>query len=230
VNDLVRQLATRATADIAGDKLKADVVIAALFAGANAEAVDPAIVERARLRKDLGNPPGKNDSLGDAINWEWLLDKGKGLKGDELVIVSSDTDFESELTKGKLREYLLREWSQKNPGCKIRLVKSLEAFIGEKFPEIQLLEAAEKTEAIKHLEDAWSFHAAHVAVAGLNEYDDFNDAEVKRILTACTENSQVRWIIGDDDVKALALRVAARAKSDEAKALASEILKIVAEQ
>jgi len=38
------------------------------------------LVDRARLRMDIRNPPGKDDSLGDAINWEGLLNNVKKIK------------------------------------------------------------------------------------------------------------------------------------------------------
>jgi hypothetical protein len=54
-------------------KLHADVLIGDLFNLASEIAVTPAILEAARQRFDLGNPPGKNRSYGDAVNWEALL-------------------------------------------------------------------------------------------------------------------------------------------------------------
>jgi hypothetical protein len=57
-------------------------------------AVPPTAVElnAARLRKELGNPPGKrSDPLGDQLSWEQLLSNASN--GDELWIVTRDTDY-----------------------------------------------------------------------------------------------------------------------------------------
>lgn len=51
---------------------------------------------RARVRRELGNPPGKKaDPLGDQISWEQFLD---AVNGEETVwIITRDSDFTSEV-------------------------------------------------------------------------------------------------------------------------------------
>jgi hypothetical protein len=52
---------------------------------------EPAIIVRARNRKEFGNPPGKAvDCLGDQISWEQLLSR---YEGQNLWIVTADRDF-----------------------------------------------------------------------------------------------------------------------------------------
>jgi hypothetical protein len=52
----------------------------------------PEELQRARERKELGNPPGKSaDSIGDQLNWEQILTNFKGKK--RLWIVSRDSDY-----------------------------------------------------------------------------------------------------------------------------------------
>jgi hypothetical protein len=58
--------------------------------------------ERARLRRETGNPPGKkNDPLGDQLSWEQLLSAAKGKRS--IWIVSNDGDY---LEKAVGRFYL----------------------------------------------------------------------------------------------------------------------------
>ena len=58
----------------------------------NAQAATPEQIARARLRKELGNPPGKRgDPLGDQLNWEQFLDEIRSEK--EIWIISSDNDY-----------------------------------------------------------------------------------------------------------------------------------------
>lgn len=222
VNEIVKSLTAKAVQDIEGDALKADVVLKELFSAIKVGEITPAIVERARLRSALGNPPGKR-GLGDAINWEWLLEQEIDFWDDSLVIVSADGDYESELVKGKLREYLLKEWAERNPGCPLILKKSLPEFLSQAFPDIQLAEEVDKVAVIEDLETSGSFASTHATVAKLAAYDDFKDVEVRRIIKAALDNNQVRWIVQDMDVQALMEKVIPLAKSEETKKLATEL-------
>ena len=58
--------------DVAEQTLKADKTIQELFTKATIIETTDTLVERARLRIQVGNPPGKEGSLGDAISWEAL--------------------------------------------------------------------------------------------------------------------------------------------------------------
>ncbi len=52
----------------------------------------PEEIQRARERKEIGNPPGKKaDPLGDQLTWEQLLSHFKGKS--RLWIISSDSDY-----------------------------------------------------------------------------------------------------------------------------------------
>lgn len=64
---------------------------------------------KARLRKEIGNPPGKqNDPLGDQISWEQLLSQFDG--NTPLWIISSDNDYSSLIDKKRfLNAYLYDE-------------------------------------------------------------------------------------------------------------------------
>ena len=222
-NEIVRTLMARAVEDIEKDALKADEVIQELLSAVTVGEVTDEILGRAKRRSDVGNPPGKKDSLGDGINWEWLLEQEIEFWDDELIIISADGDYESELTKGKPREYLLREWKKKNHGCTLVLEKSLTGFLATRFPGIQLAEEIDKIEEIERLENSSNFATTHRAIAALNKYDDFKDAEIRRIVRAYLENSQVAWILGDVDVKTFGRKVVDLAKSPETKEACAEL-------
>src|SRR5690606_35235465 len=53
---------------IESNTLRADKLIEMLFKKAKYYKLTPIILEKSKLRYDLGNPPGKNRSYGDAIN------------------------------------------------------------------------------------------------------------------------------------------------------------------
>jgi hypothetical protein len=67
----------------------------------------PDQMERAKDRKERGNPPGKqDDTLGDQITWEQLLTHCKGLK--HLWIITDDRDYGIKHGKIMIMNSLLR--------------------------------------------------------------------------------------------------------------------------
>lgn len=63
----------------------------------------------------LGYPPrkAKDTTLGDAINWEWMIKCAKD-SGKELVIVSRDSDYGEKLSKSLLlNDWLLQEFRER---------------------------------------------------------------------------------------------------------------------
>lgn len=160
-------------------------------------------------------PPGKTGSLGDAINWEWLLSQAEHY--DDLIIISADGDFESELTPSAPKEFLSREWERNTETGKLTLYKGLPEFLKAHFPDIKLSDEIDKISALEKLESSLSFAATHNAIAKLTKYDDFTDNEISRIAAAYDSNNQVYMIFGDSDVTAFAKKVISVAKSDAAK-------------
>lgn len=64
--------------------------LASIFA--NAVHHSPEELQKARQRKELGNPPGKSaGSIGDQLNWEQILTRFKGKK--RLWIITRDGDY-----------------------------------------------------------------------------------------------------------------------------------------
>lgn len=224
VNDLVKELRQVADSEIANHKLKADDVIESLFMQCPPQAVDISVIDKAKARKELGNPPGKANSLGDAVNWEWLLESTP--EGESLVIISSDGDFESELLKGRPKEFLLREWARAKKGD-LELFKGLPDFLKQNFPDIKLSDEIDKSIAIEKLENSFSFMATHNAISSLQKYDVFKEADLLRIIEAYTSNQQIRWILGDDDVRSFANKVVALLKNEKLKEAAKPLLEML---
>jgi hypothetical protein len=59
-------------------------------------AVEPTVNEmtRARFRRELGNPPGKQENpLGDQIDWEQLLSHCRKVNAKEIWIITEDRDY-----------------------------------------------------------------------------------------------------------------------------------------
>ena len=121
--------------DIDNQQLPADLLLKDLFSRATKIDNTPELIERARQRVELGNPPGKKGSTGGAVIWESLL--AKTLDEEDIYIVSDDADFRSPLDNGKLNEFLWQEWISKKQS-ELYFHRKLSEFFKEKFPEIHL--------------------------------------------------------------------------------------------
>jgi len=189
----VRDLAVRV-------ELRADHLINDLFGLARRSELSSTIIDAARLRNELGRPPGKRGSIGDAVNWESLLREVPD--GEHLVVVSGDSDFESSLNRGAIDETLAAEWDELKRST-VTLHKSLGSAFSADYPAIQLQEDPdeERAEAVAGLVDSPNFAWTHRAIRGLRWWSDFTAEEAESLMEAVSENSQVGGIIADDDVK-----------------------------
>ena len=102
--------------DIKNKQLKADNVIEKLFDIAQEIDYTPEIVSRSKFRYDLGNPPGKGNSYGDALNWECLLTIENSdcfnTEKYDLYFISDDQDYTSSIDKGVFNNFLSEEWNK----------------------------------------------------------------------------------------------------------------------
>lgn len=74
VEKLSQEAYDELTEDSKNNVLEVDKLVEEIFNNTKIITISDSIIERARNRFDLGNPPGKNKSYGDAINWEILLE------------------------------------------------------------------------------------------------------------------------------------------------------------
>jgi arsenate reductase-like glutaredoxin family protein len=112
----------------AGPKSSTDALIKILFNHARQLVPSDEILLRAQFRTLKGNPPRKdNNSFGDAINWELLL---QFCLDDDLVIVSGDGDYSSTLDSQKIDEFIEFEWA-KYTDKKLTLFTSFGEFLNK---------------------------------------------------------------------------------------------------
>jgi hypothetical protein len=190
-------LVTHIEQDIEKQTLRADLILADLFHIGHKLPTSSDVVERARLRGELGNPPGKRGSLGDAINWECLLEAVP--QGQDLNFMSDDTDFCSPLDREAFDPFLLREWADRK-SSRLLFHKRLSSFFRQEFPDISLADETEKDALIGQLAESESFRQTHYVVGQLSRYSDFTRAQINDIVSAAISNNQVYWIAGDPDV------------------------------
>ena len=171
-------------------KLKVDTIVKNILRSPIATSED--IFNKAKMRMDVGNPPGKNGSLGDAINWEILLES-VDVKDDlftNIHIISRDGDFSSALDDNKLSTFLENEWSSKKIGTAY-LYKSLNNFLDGHFPGIKLIDEAIKDGIVEQIGSASSFDNARALIAELYKKGSLSEDQVKVLYKSATSNDQV---------------------------------------
>ena len=182
---------------IKAKNLKADRIIQSLFSSGKKLAANLNILDRARFRMGVGNPPGKNNSLGDAINWECLLDETP--VGEDLFFITGDKDYASALNEDEFSDFLLNEWHDKKQ-TKIHFYKRLSGFCKEQFPEIAIASSRDKEFLIRDFVNSQSIADTQKAIAKLSYYHEFSAAQVNTIVAAAISNRQVAWSIEDESV------------------------------
>ena len=193
-----QSILTKLKNDIVTDNLKADKVIESLFSNASLIQLDAELIDKAKQRFDLGNPPGKNKSYGDAIIWESLL---RAIPNSEpLVFISDDGDYYSEVDDTLFNPFLIKEW-QKIKRSNIVHFRNLTVFFRENFPDIKLADELEKNLLIEKLATSASFATTHIVLFKLSSFNDFTREQINDIILACISNNQIYWIATDQDVK-----------------------------
>ncbi len=191
-------LFSRIITDIKAKNLKADRLIQSFFALGKKIPANSTILDRARFRMGVGNPPGKNNSLGDAINWECLLAEIPA--GEDLFFVTGDKDYCSALNEDEFSDFLQTEWyNQKQKH--IHFYKRLSGFCKERFPEIALASVRDKEFLIRDFVNSQSIGDTNRSIAKLTYYQEFTAAQVNMIIAAAISNRQITWSIEDDLVK-----------------------------
>jgi predicted nucleic acid-binding protein len=178
-------------------ELGADRVLKELLDSADVIRLEDSVLDAAQRRVEVGSPPGKRGSLGDAINWEVLL--AAATDGD-LHLVTGDGDYTSALHKERAKPYLEKEWMGKRNG-RVYLYKRISAFLKEHFPDIRVAAELEKEVRIRALIQSGSFDSTHRAVTRLESYTEFTPQQAVELLEGAVANSQITWIAHDPDVR-----------------------------
>jgi hypothetical protein len=195
--------------DIESNSLKADHVIQELFEKAEAIETTEKLISKAQLRISIGNPPGKNGSLGDAINWEALLENVPD--DEDLYLIADDRDYFSALDENKPKEFLIREWKDKKD-ADVFFYRRMAPFFKEHYPDIKLASELEKEMAVQQLVESRAFVTTHSAISKLAGFENFSQSQASEIVDAALTNSQVSRILGDTDVFEFMTKFAAEYK------------------
>lgn len=203
-------LLDKVTEEIENHSLKADEIIEDLFSKAEIIDADEELTLTAKNRFDLGNPPGKNNSYGDALNWETLLKVVDF--GNDLYFISDDKDYFSEINNARFNNFLEQEWKSKKLS-NLYFFKTLSDFFKAKYPTIKLASDIHKDMFIEKLELASSFRDARYFLHRLSDCEDFSSEQINRILQIALENTQLYWIVNDDDINGVLFQLIDKYKS-----------------
>lgn len=198
-NLLFKELMLSIDSDINEMNLAADKLIDELFNAAELIETKNENIEQAKNRILIGNPPGKNNSLGDAINWELLIDYTYKTF-DDMYFISSDNDFSSCLNASVFNEFLLREWKFKMEN-NFHFYNKLSSFFKVNYPTIEFDEDIEKHIYVHKLINSRNFRETHDAIFNLMWYTEFNGFEIESMFKALLTNDQIKKIKSDSDVK-----------------------------
>jgi hypothetical protein len=184
--------------EVAKEETAADKEVRRLFALAKEIDTSGEIVAEAHERALRRSPPGKQDALGDRLVWVALL-KTVPIKAD-LHIISVDGDFASEANQNEIKPYLQSEWAKKKQGA-VMLWKRTSQFLAAHFPDAATAIEIERTLMVESLERSPNFTTTHSAIAEYPDISHLSESLVDRLANAILNNSQIRWLRGDDDVK-----------------------------
>lgn len=194
-----KAISDKADTDILAMNLPADHLTNDIFGKSKILKTTAKIYDAARRRVDVGNPPGKPGSIGDAINWLLLLEHVPD--EEPLFIVTEDSDFYSQFDDKAISPFLKHEWGQTKQSA-VKAYRTLNEFLDEHYDGVHVSYDEEKKNLVDALESCRSFVATHSVVTKLEKYKYYSLQEAKAILDALQANDQFRMIRGDSDVEA----------------------------
>ncbi|PJB12049.1 MAG: hypothetical protein CO119_08790 [Flavobacteriales bacterium CG_4_9_14_3_um_filter_40_17] len=183
--------------EIENYSLKADEIINEIFEKSSILEANSNLKATAKVRYDLGNPPGKKNSYGDALNWETLLTICP--PENDLIFISDDKDYFSEVDNSKFNKYLEKEWKT-SKDSNIVFYKSISEFFKKKYPNIKLASDLQKDVYIERLEKSNTFRDSRHNLYKLSQFKDFTSDQINRIFFQTFSNSQLYWISEDEDI------------------------------
>ena len=225
LQEKMRLIQLKADKDIGDFNLSADTLIDNILKNSTIKEISKEHFEKAYRRMSIGNPPGKNGSIGDSINWIILLDSVEN--GKDLHIISADGDFYSKLYEELPDPFLTQEWEEKKKS-KLFVYRTLSVFMKKHFDGVAFSFDSNKEILIDNLNCSGSFATTHQLISKLESYPYFSLREVQAILDAAKNNGQFGGIITDYDILDFLGRIAVprinSIKDESHKELLNEVI------
>lgn len=205
LQQLTKSIMEKVEADITARQLLADKLIEGIFNRPDILETTQELYVTASMRMAIGNPPGKKNSIGDAINWSVLLQAVPNQ--EDLHVISEDGDYYSCINEDVAHPFLKDEW-KKTKDSSLFVYRTLSAFMKANFDGVAFSFDKTKDGLIDDLNSSGSFAMTHQLVGKLEAYSYFSLKEVERILAAAVGNSQFGWVATDCDVSDFLYRIA----------------------
>ena len=207
VNDAVEALGLGIIEQISYSEDEVSKALAPIFAKATLHS--PKELQRARDRREVGNPPGKSTNpIGDQLTWEQILTHFKGKK--RLWIISRDSDYGTIYGgKGFLNHFLYKELCKVASAPEVYLftdlIKGLEHFVDTTGVKAEKRLTPEDAEEIEKEEKSLPYsiptnNALLQALADIREAGQPNSAirqALADIREASQPNSAIRQALAD---------------------------------
>ena len=174
--------------------LKADRVVRRLFEKGTRLKVTDDLYRRAHRRQALRNPPGKSNSMGDAVNWEVLMEHVP--EKADLFFVSGDSDYQSALSRDDFPDFLQTEWFGAK-GSKVFFFRTLAQLLDARFPSVEIASERAKEDAVRALEGGGSFEQICNALLGLREAGELSREQILRVVRAGVSGNRTLWTRND---------------------------------
>lgn len=205
LQDLAKAILKKVDVAVVENGLLTDALIKDIFDKSHPIPDTPDLYAKSQMRMALGNPPGKNGSIGDAVNWLALLEAVP--VGENLHVISEDGDFYSTLDENRPHPFLKQEWKEVKKGD-LLVYRTLSEFMKAHFDGVAFSYDKNKEALIDSLTESASFAETHNLVSKLEQFSYFSLKEIQRILAAAVSNNQFGWIVDDNDVYEFLKRVA----------------------
>lgn len=221
-----REMVARLRSEVATEKTKADEWVRKLFSLAKEINTSGAIMMQAHERALRHTPPGKQDGLGDRLAWVALLTALP--ENANLHIISNDGDYGGELEKDEIHPYLKFEWEKKKNGGNVKLWKRASQFLATHFPDAKTAIEIERSLLVESLELSPNFVTTHGVIAKFSDLSQLSHSLATRLASAILNNSQIRWIHDDEDVKKFITEFVTKYGATIDSELKSELDKLIA--
>jgi hypothetical protein len=177
-NEELRKLTRDLLEQVSQSKDEVSKRLAAIFSRAVAPKEDE--LQRARVRRERGNPPGKrSDPLGDQLNWEQILSQCQGNR--RVWIITKDSDYATEhdgtmFLNAALYQELARLYrSVPEVFCFDNIVDGFRHFAATNGVKAEKLPTSEETEQIKKEQESLP------PLGWLENYDEANSIAIQKI-------------------------------------------------
>ncbi|MBI5891693.1 MAG: DUF4935 domain-containing protein [Nitrosomonadales bacterium] len=189
LQELTKDILKKVDADVVENRLLPDFLIKDFFAKNETIPTTAELYGMAQMRVSLGNPPGKNGSIGDAINWVALLNAVPN--GENIHVISEDGDFYSTLDENRPHPFLKDEWRRKKQ-AEMFVYKNLSSFTKQHFDGVVFSYDYELTEREREILELLSRGESNRSIAlSLNISYDTVKQYVRHILNKLNVSSRL---------------------------------------